>query len=78
MAQHQQALAAIIVQDPNVDSFMSTVGAGGPNVAGNSGRMFLRLKPRDQRRLSADELIQSLRPKLAAVPGIRFFCRIRP
>ena len=78
MVQHQQALAAIILKDPNVDSFMSTAGSGGPNVAGNSGRMFIRLKPRKDRRLGADEVIQSLRPKLAAVPGIRIFMQNPP
>ena len=78
MVQHQQALAAIILKDPNVDSFMSTAGSGGPNVAGNSGRMFIRLKPRKERRLDADEVIQSLRPKLAAVPGIRIFMQNPP
>ena len=40
--------------------------------------MFIRLKPRKERRLSADEVIQSLRPKLAAVPGIRIFMQNPP
>jgi HAE1 family hydrophobic/amphiphilic exporter-1 len=78
MARHQQALAAIVQQDPNVDNFMSSIGPSGISVSGNSGRMFLRLKPRDQRRLSADELIQSLRPRLATVPGIRVFLQNPP
>jgi hydrophobic/amphiphilic exporter-1 (mainly G- bacteria), HAE1 family len=73
MVRHQQALAKIIREDPNVDSFNSTVGAGGPNLTGNTGRMFIRLKPRWQRKLSADEVIQELRPKLAKVPGIKIY-----
>jgi hydrophobic/amphiphilic exporter-1 (mainly G- bacteria), HAE1 family len=78
MIRHQQALAAIVLKDPNVEAFMSTVGAGGPNVAGNSGRMFIRLKPRKERPLSADELIQSLRTRLSTVPGIRVFLQNPP
>ena len=78
MIRHQLALADIVLKDPNVEAFMSTVGAGGPNVAGNTGRMFIRLKPRKERRLSADALIQSLRPRLAAVPGIRIFLQNPP
>ncbi len=78
MARHQQALAAIVQQDPNMDNFMSSIGPSGISVSGNAGRMFIRLKPRDQRRLSADELIQSLRPRLATVPGIRVFLQNPP
>jgi HAE1 family hydrophobic/amphiphilic exporter-1 len=73
MARHQQALAAIVKQDENVANFMSSIGASGPNATGNSGRMFIRLKPRSDRKLSADEIIQELRPKLASVPGIRAY-----
>jgi HAE1 family hydrophobic/amphiphilic exporter-1 len=78
IVEHQQALAAVVREDPNVDSYMSSVGAGGPNVAGNTGRIFIRLKPRSDRRLSADEVIEALRPKLARVPGIRVFLQNPP
>ncbi len=78
MVRHQQALAAIVQKDPNVSNFMSSVGAGGSSVSGNAGRMFIRLKPRGERKLSADELIQSLRVKLATVPGIRIFLQNPP
>ena len=70
MVRHQKELAAIIQRDPNVSSFMSTVGVSGINVSINTGRVFVRLKPRSERRLSADEIIQAFRPKLATVPGI--------
>jgi hydrophobic/amphiphilic exporter-1 (mainly G- bacteria), HAE1 family len=78
MARHQQALAAIIQQDPNVDAFSSSVGASGPNSAGNQGRIFMRLKDRRERKLSADEVIQELRVKAAGVPGIRIFLQNPP
>jgi len=73
MVRHQRALADIIQKDPNMDSFTSSAGVGGPSSTGNSGRFFIRLKPRSERRLNADEVIQSLRAKLAGVPGIRIF-----
>ena len=78
MARHQKELAAIIAQDPNVEAFMSSIGAGGPNAAANTGRMFMRLKPRSERKLSADEIIQELRKKTAGVVGIRMFMQNLP
>jgi hydrophobic/amphiphilic exporter-1 (mainly G- bacteria), HAE1 family len=78
MAEHQQAVARIIGADPNVDAYMSSIGASGPNATANSGRVFARLKPRAQRSLSADEVIEELRPKLAQVPGIRAFVQNPP
>jgi HAE1 family hydrophobic/amphiphilic exporter-1 len=54
MAEHQQALARIVGADPNVAAYMSSVGAGGPNASANGGRLVMRLKPRSERRLSAD------------------------
>ena len=78
MAQHQQALAAIVGADPNVDAYMSSIGATGPNATSNSGRIFMRLKPRSQRELTADQVIEELRPKLARVPGIRAFLQNPP
>ncbi len=73
MVRHQQKLAAIIAQDPNVDAFMSSIGTGGASQTVNAGRFFIRLKPRSERSLSADEVIQELRPKLASVPGIQAY-----
>lgn len=71
----QEALAAIVAKDPNIDGFMSSMGSSG---ASNTGRFFIRLKPRDERKLSAEEIIQELRPKLAKVPGIRTFLKNVP
>jgi HAE1 family hydrophobic/amphiphilic exporter-1 len=73
MKQHQQAVAAIVLKDPNVDAFMSSAGAGGASSSGNQGRLFVRLKPRSERKLHVDEVIQQLRPKLAQIPGILSF-----
>lgn len=78
MVKHQRELAEIVSKDPNVDSFMSSIGASGMSVASNSGRMFIRLKPRSERRLSADEIIQELRQKVSHVTGIQMFMQNLP
>jgi hydrophobic/amphiphilic exporter-1 (mainly G- bacteria), HAE1 family len=72
MKQRQQAVASIVLEDPNVEAFMSAIGAGGPNSAGNTGRMFIRLKPRSERQ-HVDKVIQQLRGSLSVVPGMRVF-----
>ena len=78
MARHQKELMAIIAQDPNIEAFMSSIGAGGPNAAANTGRLFMRLIPRSERKLSADEIIQELRKKTAGVVGIKMFMQNLP
>jgi HAE1 family hydrophobic/amphiphilic exporter-1 len=67
---HQLEVTSVIRADPNVQSVTSSVGG----FAGtNGGRLQIELKPRDQRALSADEVIEELRPKLNGVPGIRAY-----
>ncbi|MEN6484769.1 MAG: efflux RND transporter permease subunit [Syntrophobacteraceae bacterium] len=78
MVQHQQVLASIVSKDPAVASYMSSVGATGSSPTGNSGRLVLRLKPRDERTDTVEQIIQRLRPKLAAVPGISAFLQNPP
>jgi HAE1 family hydrophobic/amphiphilic exporter-1 len=78
MMAHQKAVAKIVGEDPNVDGFMSAIGVSGSSVNANAGRIFMRLKPRAQRELSAGEVIQELRVKLAAVPGIKVYLQIPP
>jgi HAE1 family hydrophobic/amphiphilic exporter-1 len=73
MAAKQQKLAKLIQDDPNVAGVMSSVGAGGFSVTPNSGRLFIRLKERSQRPLSADKIVQELRPKLASIAGINVY-----
>jgi len=78
MKEHQLAVAEVVRQDPNVHAFSSTAGAGGPLPTGNVGRLFITLKPRSERKLSAEQVIEELRPKLAKIPGIRVFLQIPP
>jgi hydrophobic/amphiphilic exporter-1 (mainly G- bacteria), HAE1 family len=75
MLKHQQALVDIIRQDSNIAAVNSTVGASGPNASVNAGRITILLKPRNQRQLSADGVIQALTPKLRRVTGIQAFLR---
>ena len=74
MVAHQQAVAAVLAKDPDVEAFMSSVSGGGVfSGSTNQGRFFLRLKPRSEREHSADEIVSRLRGQLARIPGIRAF-----
>ena len=68
----QQRVAAIVAEDPNIDVFGSFMGAGS-NQPINQGRFFIRLTPRRERKLTPEQIIEELRPKLAAVPGVRVY-----
>jgi len=64
----------IVKSDPGVETATAfTGGGGGRGTTSNTGRMFIALKPRAERKLSADEVIARLRPKLAQVPGATLF-----
>lgn len=78
MVDHQKAVAEVIRQEPEVEAFMSAAGATGMSPMGNTGRLMIRLKPRDERALSADEVIQKLRTKVAQIPGINVFLQNPP
>ncbi|MBI5440340.1 MAG: efflux RND transporter permease subunit [Deltaproteobacteria bacterium] len=78
MVRHQKALASMLAKDPNVESFMSSVGGGGGSSGGNQGRFFMKLKPREERELRGDRMVEALRPKLNQVPGIRAFVQVPP
>ena len=78
MVAHQQAVAAILARNPNIDSFMSSVASGGGVTGTNQGRFLIRLKQRSQRSASADEVIRELQPKVSRVPGIRVYLQNPP
>ncbi|MGA2323770.1 MAG: efflux RND transporter permease subunit [Sedimentisphaerales bacterium] len=71
---HQRAINAILQKEPEIGSFMSSVGRGG----GNIGTVFVRLKPKSQRKLSADQLIQKWRGMLNNIPGMRVYLQNPP
>jgi hydrophobe/amphiphile efflux-1 (HAE1) family protein len=69
----QQKVARIVLDDPAVASLASFIGSGIAASTVNNGRMFITLKPRDQRDANADQVINRLRKKLAGVIGITLF-----
>ncbi len=60
----------IVMQDPAVNTVVAFAGG---NTAYNNGRMFITLKPRSERNVSADQVIGRMRGKLAAVPGANLY-----
>ena len=101
MKEHQKAISALMLANPNVDNVMSFAGAGGPGGGGNSGFFFMHLKPRPTGReqmlewfkdrlripyprdpalryLHTDQVIQEMRPRLFAVPGVMAFMQNPP
>ncbi len=78
MVEHQRQVAAIIRKHPEIETFMSSLTAGGIGDTQNMGRLGIMLKPRAERKHSAGEIIQELRPELTAVPGMRVFLQVPP
>ena len=73
MAEAQQNLAKVILQDPAVDSLSSFIGIDGTNTTMNGGRIQINLKPIEERKINASEVIRRLQPKLAKVTGITLY-----
>jgi hydrophobe/amphiphile efflux-1 (HAE1) family protein len=73
MVQRQQALVDVLLKDPAIESVSNYIGPGGPTATLNQGRVFIVLKPHDQRDVSADQVINRLRPQLAKIQGIALF-----
>jgi HAE1 family hydrophobic/amphiphilic exporter-1 len=78
MREHQKMAAAIVATNENVAAFMSAIGTGGSSVSGNQGRIFMRLKPRSERKQSAAEIIQDMRKQFAQIPGMNVFPQMPP
>ncbi len=77
MVERQKLVAEIVRQDPAVEGFMSVAGAGGVTPTGNSGRVMMHLNPRSERP-HVNEVIQNLRAKVEAVPGIKVYMQNPP
>jgi multidrug efflux pump len=73
MSSLQQRLTKVILTDPAVENLSSFIGIDGTNTTLNSGRILINLKPLDQRKISATEVIRRLQPHLAEVAGITLF-----
>jgi multidrug efflux pump subunit AcrB len=73
MVRREGDIINAVLKDPAVDSVGASIGAGGGTTTLNQGRVFIALKPRNQRRANADQIIRRLQTALAAVPGITLY-----
>jgi multidrug efflux pump len=73
MAERQQELAKLILEDPAVESLSTFIGVDGTNVTMNTGRVLINLKPLQERRINASEVIRRLKPVLAKLRGITLY-----
>jgi hydrophobe/amphiphile efflux-1 (HAE1) family protein len=73
MAQRVEAVIGVVQKDPAVESIGAQIGAGGATATLNQGRMFIALKPHDQRDVSADQVISRLQTKLSGIQGITLY-----
>jgi HAE1 family hydrophobic/amphiphilic exporter-1 len=77
MVAHQRKVDEVIAESGYAEARMSTVGGGGINTSNNLGRIFMRLRPRNERP-SASEIIEELRPKFSKLTGIKVFMQNLP
>ena len=73
MADLTHQIVDIVRKDPDVSGILSFTGASAYNPTENTARVFIQLKPHDQRNSTSNQIIQRLRPKVAAVQGIKFY-----
>src|SRR6202171_3076513 len=73
MARRQQALADVILRDPAVESLSSFIGVDGTHTTLKSGRIQINLKPLEQRKINASDVIRRLQPEVAKVDGVSLF-----
>ncbi len=73
MSERQQRLTEVILRDPAVAGLSSYIGVDGDNPTLNSGRLLINLIPHTERNVTASDVIERLRPQLAAIPGIELY-----
>ena len=73
MAERQQDLTRVILKDPAVDSLSSFIGVDGTNTTLNSGRILINLKPLEERKIGATDVMRRLQPQLEKVEGITLY-----
>jgi hydrophobic/amphiphilic exporter-1 (mainly G- bacteria), HAE1 family len=78
MMAHQKVLNAMVAHDPNVQTFFSSVGAGGPSGSLNSSILFVHLVPRSQRKEGVDQIINRWRGEFSSIPGMMVFLQNPP
>jgi multidrug efflux pump len=70
MMELQREAAEVAMSDPDVASVASFIGSDGTNATTNSGRLSITLKPIDERKANADDIMARMRPKLAEIDGL--------
>lgn len=78
MREKQLEVNRVVKRNPDVAAFSSNVGTSGPMGAANSGSLFIRLKPKDQRTSNIETVAGNLRRELSTIPGIQSFVQIPP
>src|ERR1035437_6760022 len=78
MVQRQKEAATVMQADPDIEAYSSSIGQGGGISSSNQGRFTIRLKPRSERESTPEQIIERLRPKLNAIPGIRTYLQNPP
>ena len=73
MAERQQALSRVILKDPAVKSLSMFIGVDGTNTTLNTGRVLINLKPMEERKMSASDIIRRMQPELAKLRGITLY-----
>src|SRR5437764_15056029 len=80
MVEYEKQIPDMVSQDANVESLMASVGGATASTLGgpNYGELVVHLKPRNRRKMSVDQIIQDLRPKLSATPGMKVYLQNPP
>jgi hydrophobic/amphiphilic exporter-1 (mainly G- bacteria), HAE1 family len=78
MVRHQLALVELLKKDPSIRRAFAGVGVGGPGGGTNSGMYYIHLKPRSERKFSAQQLVEKWRPLINTVPGLQVFPSLPP
>ena len=73
MAERQQTLGKVILEEGDVDALSSFIGVDGSNTTLNQGRFLISLRPRDERSRSASDIIRDLQQKVADLPGVELY-----
>ena len=73
MLDRQRVITDLVLQDSDVASVGSLIGSSTVGSTLNAGRMYIALRPRNERHVSAEEVIARLREKMALVPGVTLF-----
>ena len=71
MSRLMMQLGEVLAKDPDIESVGSAMGSGGSAQTANTGRFFIGLKPRDQRKATASDIINRLRPQLEHIEGVK-------